>query len=386
MIKIFGATDTDFSSNGDIVIRPTKAKVHREDNGDYYLDLECGLEFLDYIVEGNIAVAPVSITYESQQPTQAFRIHNVTTTGNKISAKCRHVFWDAKNYFIEWSDGYAIPGENLATVLQDYGRVAIPTQNIFVPVSDIEITAPRQYRVERKSLFDAVAYLRDKVGAHMYYNNWAYGLFESIGEDRGVTIRYGSNLKEITRSENWDDVITKLLPTGKDGTLLNAVTPSEDIYITTAYYNTYDIKYIKTLAFDQSSIKRENYQSEAAYKSALVADLRQQANDYITNNQVYLPKISYDLKSVTDFPVDIGDTIRVIDERLGLDLTTHVISFDYDCLTERFENVQFGNFTNNAKGMGNTVKSLAANANAAVIGGKQLQFNTDNTVSWANWG
>ena len=40
MIKIFSPTDTIFSYNGDVVIQPLKAKVHKEDNGDYYLNLE----------------------------------------------------------------------------------------------------------------------------------------------------------------------------------------------------------------------------------------------------------------------------------------------------------------------------------------------------------
>ena len=44
MIKIFSPTDKMFSSNGDIVLRPLKAKVHKEDNGDYYLDVTAGLE------------------------------------------------------------------------------------------------------------------------------------------------------------------------------------------------------------------------------------------------------------------------------------------------------------------------------------------------------
>ena len=36
MIKIFSPSDKIFSSNGDVVLRPLKAKVHKEDNGDYY--------------------------------------------------------------------------------------------------------------------------------------------------------------------------------------------------------------------------------------------------------------------------------------------------------------------------------------------------------------
>ena len=77
MIRVFGQTDTVFTSNGDCVLQPLKAKVHKEDNGDYYLDLETSLEYLDFISEGRIVVA--------NTPTgdQAFRISNVTKTKYK---------------------------------------------------------------------------------------------------------------------------------------------------------------------------------------------------------------------------------------------------------------------------------------------------------------
>ena len=47
MIKIFGQTDKIFSSNGDVVVRPFKAKVHKEGNGDFYLDLETSLDYVN---------------------------------------------------------------------------------------------------------------------------------------------------------------------------------------------------------------------------------------------------------------------------------------------------------------------------------------------------
>ena len=47
MIRVFGQTDTQFLSNGDCVVSPLKAKVHKKDNSDYYLELEVYLLFLE---------------------------------------------------------------------------------------------------------------------------------------------------------------------------------------------------------------------------------------------------------------------------------------------------------------------------------------------------
>ena len=94
MIKLFGQTDKSFLSNGDIVLHPFRAKVHKEDNGDFYLDLETGLEYVDSLVEGNIIVA------NTPQGDQAFRITNPVKTKSKISVKAYHVFYDSKNYLM----------------------------------------------------------------------------------------------------------------------------------------------------------------------------------------------------------------------------------------------------------------------------------------------
>ena len=93
MIKIFSAGDTSFLSNGDIVIsNALKANVRKVDNGDYYLDFECGLEYIDYIAANNIIVAP------TPQGDQPFRITSFDVTRKKITAKAWHVFYDSANY------------------------------------------------------------------------------------------------------------------------------------------------------------------------------------------------------------------------------------------------------------------------------------------------
>ena len=55
MIKLFGVNDTIFNSNGDKVIMPLRAKVHKDDNGSFYLDFESSLEYInDKTIKKNI--------------------------------------------------------------------------------------------------------------------------------------------------------------------------------------------------------------------------------------------------------------------------------------------------------------------------------------------
>ena len=347
MIRIFSPTDKIFSSNGDIVIQPLKAKVHKEDNGDYYLDLETGLEYVDYLVEGNIVVA------STPQGDQAFRITNPTKTKSKITVRAWHVFYDSENYLIV--DSYVVD-KNCNDAL-DHLNSATEPQSPFTTISDVATS--NSFRCVRNSLYEAISTVLERWGGHLVRNNFGIEIRTSIGQDNGVTVQYKKNLKDITCEENWNNVVTKLLPVGKDCILLNEVDSSASLYVTSDIQ--YSIPYTKTVSFNQD-ISEDDYESETAYKQALVSNLLEQATAYVNENS--LPQINYTLKANLEKITDVGDVIEVKDERLGLDLMTNVISFDYDCILGKYTEIEFGNFKQTLSGLvGNITASVDKTVN-----------------------
>ena len=133
--------------------------------------------------------------------------------------------------------------------------------------------------------------------------------------------------------------MTKLLPVGDNGIMLNTLDPNADPYITAA--TQYDIPYTKTVSFRQG-LDREEYADDTAYQQALIDDLYAQATEYINTNQ--FPRVNYTLKANLEKITDIGDTVEVIDERLGINLMTNVIAYDYDCILEKYISVEFGKY------------------------------------------
>lgn len=351
MIKLFGSTDTLYSSNGDKIIIPTKAKVHKEDNGAYYLDLETNLEYINDIVAGNIIVAP------TPQGEQAFRISNATATRRKITAKCYHVFYDTKNYLIE--DSYVV--DKSCNDALDYLNSNTSDTSPFTTLSNIP--NKNSYRCVRKSLYEAIQTIIERWGGHLVRDNWTIKIMSSIGQDNGVTIRYGKNLESITCESNFDDVVTKLMPVGRDGILLNSLDDTQDLYIYSSF--SYPIPYTKTVSFEQN-INQEDYETEEAYKQALIDDLRIQAEDYVNSN--CYPKINYTIKANVDKITDIGDVIEVDDERLGITLLTNVISYDYDCILGKYTEIEFGNFTQK---LSNLMSSISSNTQTAITESNQ---------------
>lgn len=353
MIRVFGATDRSFTTNGDMVILPTRAKVTKKDNGDYYLDLEAGTKYADYLASGRIIVA------DTPQGAQAFRISGVTKKSAKVSLRAWHVFYDSKNYLI--ADSYV--ADMTAGAALDHLNGATEPRSEFATASDVQ--AIDSFRCVRKSLYEAIQTVIERWGGHLVRDNFRIELRQSIGADNGVTVRYGKNLKELTCEEDWSGVVTKLLPVGADGILLNDRDASASIYVESE--KKWDIPYTKTVSFSQSDIEKDDYgDDEAAYRKALVDDLRRQAQDYVNRNCV--PRVNYTLKADMERIADIGDTVEVIDERLGAHILTSVIGFTYDCILGKYTELEFGNFQKTLSGLAGSLQSSAQSAAQSTVG------------------
>lgn len=347
MIKVFNATDTAYSSNGDAVILATKARVHNSDNGDYYLELTCGTEYSDYIQANNIIAVP------TPQGQQAFRIRTVTKSKKRLEAKAYHLFYDSQNYLI--ADSYAV--DMTCNEALDHFNAATDTASPFTMLSDIAST--NTYRCVRTSLAECIKTVLERWGGHLVRDNWTIKILSNIGIDNGVTIQYKKNLQELTAEYDWSNVVTKLMPVGKDGLLL------EELYIYSDIQ--YDIPFTKCVSFEQPSIVEDDYKdaqgnvNEEAYNSALIEDLTKQATEYVANNSV--PIVNYTLKGNPEKVTDIGDIIEVKDERIGVDVLTSVISYEYDAIQEKYVELEFGNFTNN---LGNLIANISSSNQEAV--------------------
>lgn len=351
MIKLFLESDHSFSSNGDKIIQPKKAVVHKEDNGSFYLEIETDLSYVDFLTSNKILVAP------TPQGEQAFRITNIEKTRTKIRFKANHIFYDSKDYLIQ--DSYVV--EKSCNDALDHLNSATDNTSPFSTISDI--TRIASYRCVRKSLYEAIQVVLERWGGHLVRNNWSIGIRDSIGQDNGVTIRYAKNLKDITATYNWDNVVTKLMPVGKDGLLLNAVDPTASVYVESTIQ--YDIPHTKTVSFNQDNISEDNFKDEegnideSSYIQTLVTDLMDKANNYIANNSV--PTVNYKLSANIEKLSDIGDTIEVIDEKLGINLMTNVISYDYDVILGKYTQIEFGNFTQTLSNLVSSIDSTTRN-------------------------
>lgn len=383
MIKLFKANERIFTSNGDKIIKPFKAVIIKEDNGDYELELETRIEDKDYIVNDNIIVVNTPFG------DQGFRIYNPQFKPNKIVVTCKHLYYDTVNYLI--TDSYVVD-KNCNDALDHLNKAIANGVDVSPFVVDSNITNVKaSYRCVRKSFEEAISAVLERWGGHLVRDNFHISIKSEIGQDNGVSLRYGKNINDITKTEDWSKVVTKILPIGKNGLKIDGTkeeTTTEEttegnedttnintkdysnLYLSTndipqqypEHGITYDRPYTKTVTFTQDL-------PETASEEELIADLRNQAIEYLRENCV--PKVNYTVKAQINKITDVGDTIEVYDERLGINVKTNVISVKWDAIQERYIEVSFGNFTNKLK---NLTSSITANTN------KEINNAVNNSV------
>lgn len=336
MIKIYDAEEKLFNHNGIKILKPLKCNVFKEDNGDYYIELEDNIKNNEYYQPNRIIMCPTPFP----EGEQAFRIaNNIEKNQSKIKLKAKHIYFDTKNYVIK--DNY-IEDKDCNYAL-DYLNSNTDTESPFTTSSDI--TTNNSYRCVRKSLEESISTIIDKWGGHLVRDNFNISVNSTIGKDRGVTLKYLKNIQTIKSEEIWDNVVTKILPVGKDGLLL------PEIYLELEE-QLYNIPYTKVVSFNQEIEKLET-ESDDEYKERLIEDLRSQATSFLNVNKY--PQVNYSLSAHLDKITDIGDTIYVEHPNLNIALTTNVISVTYDAISNKYKNIQFGNFKNSLKNLINDI-------------------------------
>lgn len=340
MISVYESNEKIFNHNGLKVLHPRKCDIFKEDNGDYYIELEDTIDNIDYYQANMIIKCPTPFP----EGKQLFRIINPEIKNNYIYVKAKHIYFDTKNYII--FDNYIVD-KNCNYALNHLNS---NTDKLSPFTTTSNINTLSTFRCVRNSLEEAINTVIERWGGHLVRNNFNISILDEIGADRGIQIKYSKNLKELKVNENWDDVVTKILPVGKNGLLL----PEKYIELEEELY---DIPFTKVISFDQE-LERDDYSSDEEYTNALTTDLRNKATVYLEDNK--LPKVNYSLSANLDYITDVGDTVYLEHPKIKLALKINVISVKYDVIAQRFKNIEFGNFKNSLKSLIQNVNKVAS--------------------------
>lgn len=178
-------------------------------------------------------------------------------------------------------------------------------------------------------------------GGEYEWDNYNVILHENRGSDKGIKIRYGKNLIDLTQEENIENTITGIYPIWKsDETLVEL--PEKVVHSA----NASNYPYFRTVVQDFSSDFDQMPTEE---------ELREMATLYIQNENIGVPEVSLtvnfvNLSETEEYKdilalqtVNLGDLVTVEFPALDVNVKQKVSKTEYDVLNERYTSITIGN-------------------------------------------
>lgn len=359
------------NTNGIGRINALTAVVTEERNGIYELEMNVFIddEFFSSIHPGSI----FKVKAGDFEGLQLFRVYQITKPINGIcTVYARHITYDlGKAPVLPFSAigiGNALNGlvSHLATPYE-FG-VYTDIQNV---ETGFQLDEPKYFR---ECLGGYSGSILDNFGGEYEFDNLTVKLLAHRGSDRGVEIRYGKNLTDLTQESNIESMYNAVLGFAVDD---NGTATSGTIQYITQNTNAPKIKIVDfSDQFDDQT-------------PITVNAINTLAQNYIQANSLNVPKVNIDVSLIalqqTDQYKDVlqlervslCDTVHVYFEKLGVNASAKVIRTEFDVLNERLVNVEIGDArTNLTESISESVADTAVSEAVSAMDGA-IQHATD---------
>ena len=338
MTPRYYAADSEIKGNGVGALRDALyCTVTEERNGSYELEMGypvSGQHYSELTLRGLICAKPNPYSEE-----QYFRVYKISRPINgQVIISAQHISYDLC--------GIPVAPYTAGTAAQALDRLKsqATVECPFEFWTDLSTTADFAAPVPSslRSLLGGIdGSILDVYGGEYEWDNYTVKLHSERGTDRGVSIRYGKNLTDLTQEENCTNVYTGVYPYWADSA--GAVTQISTGPVVDVPENQYSFTRVLLLDLSQDYTERPTDEQ-----------LKQSALSYIKANKIGVPKVSLklsyaQLEQTVEYKgkallerVGLCDTVHVTFERLGVDATAKVIKTTYNVLLDRYDSVELG--------------------------------------------
>ena len=193
------------------------------------------------------------------------------------------------------------------------------------------------------------------VGVEFYCENFDVYINDRIGADNGVRVEFGYNLNEIEEDVNIEEVVTRIIPVGYDGIMLEGNAQ----WVDSPLINKYTKPKMRVIEFSDIKVK-ESSDDEEGFDTIeeARAELIKQCN-LLFDNGIDKPVINYKIDMINlanttaykDFKmlveVNKGDTVTCYIKHLDIDVKARVIDYERDLITGEYTYIELGNVVSN---------------------------------------
>ena len=344
MIEIYLKTNTNYDKNGDITLDPTSCtykESEKELTLEHFLDEDGRWKYINF---ENVIAA------EENGKKKFYRIYNVVRGLYSVTAYARPIFYDLiDKVLLDVRPTNKIGQEALDIILADTG---------FTGHSNISNLSTAYY--VRKNIVEALlgneenSFL-NRWGGEFYCENFDVYINDKIGSDNGVRVEFGYNLNEIEEDVNIEEVVTRIIPVGYDGIMLDGETP----WVDSPLINKYTQPKMRVIEFSDVKVK-ESSDDEEGFDTIeeARAELIRQCN-LLYENDIDKPTVNYKIDMINlanttaykDFKmlveVNKGDTVTCYIKHLDIDVKARVIDYERDLITGEYTSIELGNAVSN---------------------------------------
>ena len=309
---------------------------------------------------------------------QPFRIYRVVPELDKVTVYARHIFYDLLDNMIQSLK--PSPSAVGASVVQSLSGACLSSHD-FSFYSDLTSTAED---VEWENINPVEAMLGEnglvsKYGAELARDWYDVFLVRRVGNDTDVSIREKKNLTGISYDVDETDVVTRIMPTGEDadGNILYL----PELYIDSPNLNAYT--HPKWIHLPVSDAKEVTDGDEPKSKTQCYAEMRKAAQDeYAKGCDLPTITLKVDFINCSDAEeykqyaaltdIFLGDSVRVVARRIGVEVSMRMTQYTYDCLTRKYTSVTLGTAADTLEGSMISARQLASGS----ITGTKLALNS----------
>ena len=309
---------------------------------------------------------------------QPFRIYRVVPELDKVTVYARHIFYDLLDNMIKSLK--PSPSAVGASVVQSLSDACLSSHD-FSFYSDLTSTAED---VEWENVNPVEAMLGEnglvsKYGAELARDWYDVFLVKRVGNDTDVSIREKKNLTGISYDVDETDVVTRIMPTGEDadGNILYL----PELYLDSPNLNAYT--HPKWIHLPVSEAKEVTDGDEPKSKTQCYAEMRKAAQvEFDAGCDLPTVTLKVDFVNCSDTEeykqyaaltdIFLGDSVRVVARRIGVEVSMRMTQYTYDCLTRKYTSVTLGTAADTLEGSMISSRQLPS----GVISGSKLAINS----------
>ena len=344
MIEIYLKTNTNYEMNGDMLLTPISCHYKKS---EYLVTLEHPIDSFGrwkYIDYENV------ISVENDGKKKLYRIFNIVKSLYSVTAYARPLFFDLiDNVLLDVRPTLKNGEEALNIILEGTG---------FTGHSNISNINTSYY--VRKNIVEAIlgnyenSFL-NRWGGEVLLDNFDIYINDKIGSDNGVRVEFGYNLNEIEEDINIEEVVTRIIPTGYNGIMLDGSTP----WVDSPLIKKYTKPKMRVINFDDVKVK-ESETDEEGFNTIEEArtELIKRCNKLYVEG-IDKPSVNYkidmiNLANTTAYKdyiklvtVNEGDTVTCYIPGLDIDVKARVIDYEKDLMTGEYISLELGNAISN---------------------------------------